>query len=49
LKLAQIAQPVRAAVTGKTVSPGIFDVLMILGKEKSLKRLDRQVAQFTAK
>lgn len=49
LKLAQIAQPVRAAVTGKTVSPGIFDVLMILGKEKSLKRLDRQVAQFTPK
>lgn len=44
LKLAQIAQPVRAAVTGKTVSPGIFDVLMILGKEKSLKRLDRQIA-----
>jgi glutamyl-tRNA synthetase len=48
LKLAQIAQPVRAAVTGKTVSPGIFDVLMILGKEKSLKRLDRQIAQLSS-
>ncbi|TAK07193.1 MAG: glutamate--tRNA ligase [Candidatus Manganitrophaceae bacterium] len=44
LKLAQIAQPVRAAVTGKTVSPGIFDVLMILGRERALKRLDNQIA-----
>lgn len=44
-KLAKIAQPVRAAVTGKTVSPGIFDVLEILGKEKTLKRLDDQIAR----
>lgn len=43
-KLAKIAQPIRAAVTGKTVSPGIFDVLEILGKEKSLKRIDQQIA-----
>ncbi len=43
LKLAQVAQPIRAAITGKTVSPGIFDVLMILGKEKSLARLLRQI------
>ncbi len=43
-KLAKIAQPVRAAVTGKTVSPGIFDVLEILGKEKALKRIDAQIA-----
>lgn len=43
-KLAKIAQPIRAAVTGKTVSPGIFDVLEILGKEKSLKRIDAQIA-----
>jgi glutamyl-tRNA synthetase len=43
MKLAQIAQPVRAAVTGKTVSPGIFEVLEILGKDKTLKRLDDQV------
>ncbi len=42
-KLAKIAQPVRAAVTGKTVSPGIFDVLEILGKEKALERLDDQI------
>ncbi len=43
MKLAQIAQPIRAAVTGKTVSPGIFEVLEILGKEKTLKRLDEQI------
>jgi len=43
LKLSQVAQPIRAAITGKTVSPGIFDVLMILGKEKSLSRLSRQI------
>jgi len=42
-KLAKIAQPIRAAVTGKTVSPGIFDVLEILGKEKSLKRINTQI------
>ena len=41
LKLSQVAQPIRAAITGKTVSPGIFDVLIILGKEKSLARLTR--------
>jgi glutamyl-tRNA synthetase len=41
LKLAQVAQPVRAAVTGKTVSPGIFEVLALLGREKTLGRLDR--------
>jgi glutamyl-tRNA synthetase len=39
IKLGNIAQPVRVAVTGKTESPGIFEVLEILGKEKTLKRL----------
>ncbi len=43
LKLAKVAQSIRAAVTGKTVSPGIFDVLEILGKEATLIRLDRQI------
>jgi glutamyl-tRNA synthetase len=42
-KLSDVAQPIRAAVTGKTVSPGIFDVLLILGKEKALARLTRQI------
>ncbi|MFQ5597120.1 MAG: glutamate--tRNA ligase [Nitrospiria bacterium] len=46
-KLAQVAQPLRAAVTGKVVSPGIFDVLEILGKEKTLKRVDAQIARLS--
>ncbi len=41
IKLSLVAQPIRAAITGKTVSPGIFDVLIILGKGKSLARLAR--------
>lgn len=44
LGLGKIAQPVRLAVTGGTVSPGIFEVLEVLGKEKSLARLRRAAA-----
>jgi glutamyl-tRNA synthetase len=39
LKLGQVAQPLRAALTGRTSSPPIFDVLAILGKDESLVRL----------
>ncbi len=39
LKLGKIAQPVRVALTGKTVSPGIFEIVEALGKEKTLARL----------
>lgn len=42
-KLGNIAQPVRVAITGKTESPGIFEVLEIVGKEKTLKRLGRAI------
>ncbi|KPK44222.1 MAG: glutamyl-Q tRNA(Asp) ligase [Nitrospira bacterium SM23_35] len=42
-KLGNIAQPVRVAVTGRTESPGIFEVLQILGKEKTLNRLARAI------
>lgn len=38
-KLGDIAQPLRVALAGKTVSPGIFEVMEILGKEESLGRL----------
>ncbi|MBM3608319.1 MAG: glutamate--tRNA ligase, partial [Alphaproteobacteria bacterium] len=41
-KLGQIAQPLRAALTGRAASPGIFDVLVILGREESLARLSDQ-------
>jgi len=39
LKLGKIAQPLRAALTGRTKSPGIFDVLAILGREETLGRI----------
>ncbi|HKY82983.1 MAG TPA: glutamate--tRNA ligase [Sphingobium sp.] len=39
LGLGKVAQPLRAALTGRTVSPGIFDVLFLLGKANSLERL----------
>jgi len=39
VKLGKIAQPLRAALTGRAVSPGIFDVLAVLGREESLARL----------
>jgi glutamyl-tRNA synthetase len=42
LKLGAVAQPLRAAMTGKTTSPGIFDVLAVLGRQECLARLDDQ-------
>ncbi|HEY1735816.1 MAG TPA: glutamate--tRNA ligase [Methylovirgula sp.] len=44
LKLGQVAQPLRAALTGRSTSPGIFDVLEILGRDESLDRLRDQAA-----
>ena len=41
-KLGAIAQPLRAAATGRATSPGIFDVLAVLGREESLGRLRDQ-------
>lgn len=34
-----VAQPIRVALTGTTVSPGIYEVLSILGKERVVKRI----------
>ncbi len=39
LKLGKVAQPLRAALTGSTVSPGIFEVAAVLGRDESLARL----------
>ncbi|WP_296716436.1 glutamate--tRNA ligase [Erythrobacter sp.] len=44
LGLGKLAQPMRAALTGSTTSPGIFDVLVLLGREEALARLDAQAA-----
>jgi glutamyl-tRNA synthetase len=40
IKLGKIAQPVRVALTGGTVSPGIYDVIEVLGKDRTLKRIE---------
>lgn len=40
IKLGKIAQPLRAGLTGSNISPGIFEVMEILGREESLARLD---------
>ncbi|MFQ5508641.1 MAG: glutamate--tRNA ligase [Leptospirillia bacterium] len=40
LKLGKLAQPTRTALTGRTVSPGIYEVLEILGKERALARIE---------
>ena len=45
IKLGNLAQPVRVAVTGKAESPGIFEVLEVLGKEKVLKRLEKAIKE----
>lgn len=41
IKLGRLAQPVRVALTGGTASPGIFEVIEVLGKERTLRRLGR--------
>ena len=45
LKLGQAAQPLRIALTGSTMSPGVFDVLAVLGQAESIGRLRDQAAQ----
>ncbi|MBI5197785.1 MAG: glutamate--tRNA ligase [Nitrospirae bacterium] len=42
-KMGQVAQPVRVALTGRTVSPGIYDVIEILGRGKTIRRLERAI------
>jgi glutamyl-tRNA synthetase len=45
VKLGKLAQPLRAALTGRTTSPGIFDVLLLLGKGESLDRIADQMVE----
>ena len=45
VKLGKLAQPLRAALTGRTTSPGIFDVLALLGREESLARIADQIVE----
>ncbi len=48
LGLGKLAQPLRAALTGQTTSPGIFDVLVLLGRDESLARIADQALAATA-
>ncbi|KJR43049.1 glutamyl-tRNA ligase [Candidatus Magnetoovum chiemensis] len=42
-KLGEIAQPVRVALTASTASPSIFEIMVILGKEKTLRRINKAI------
>jgi glutamyl-tRNA synthetase len=44
LGLGKLAQPLRAALTGQTTSPGIFDVLVLIGRDEALGRIGDQLA-----
>jgi len=44
-KLGKVAQPLRAALTGRSTSPGIFDVLVVLGREEALGRISDQTSK----
>ena len=48
LSLGQLAQPTRVSVTGTAASPGIFETLELLGRERTLERLDRALAHIDA-
>jgi glutamyl-tRNA synthetase len=45
VKLGKLAQPLRAALTGRATSPGIFDVLALLGRDESLARIADQMVE----
>ena len=45
LGMGKVAQPIRVAVTGTTISPPIFETLMILGQAKTVARIDRCLAE----
>ena len=45
LKMGKLAQPLRVALTGRTVSPGIYEVMELLGKERTLTRLQEGIQQ----
>jgi glutamyl-tRNA synthetase len=48
VKLGQVAQPLRAAMTGAAQSPGLFDVMAVLGRNETLGRIDDALARMEA-
>ena len=49
IKLGKVAQPIRVALTGKTASPGLFEVMTVLGQDAVLSRLEKAIAHINAK
>ncbi|RLD94012.1 MAG: glutamate--tRNA ligase [Aquificota bacterium] len=49
VKLKHLAQPCRVALTGKTVSPGIFEIISVMGKEEAISRLKRAIEHIKSK
>jgi len=49
VKLVKVAQPVRVALTGRSISPGLFEVIDILGKDRTAKRLQKAIAFIRAR
>jgi glutamyl-tRNA synthetase len=49
IKLGDIAQPLRVALTGTSVSPGLFEVMEVLGKETVLRRMDSVLVHIASK
>ena len=47
MKMGQLAQPVRIALTGRTASPGLFDVMEVLGRDRTLFRLRQGIQRAT--
>ena len=45
IKMGQLAQPVRVALTGRTASPGLFEVMEVLGRDRTLIRLRKGIEQ----
>jgi glutamyl-tRNA synthetase len=49
ITLRKLAQPLRIALTGRTASPGIFEVMEVLGKETVIKRITKAIAHIRSK
>ena len=49
IKLGKVAQPLRVALTGKTISPGIFEIMEVMGQEMVIKRLSNAISHIKSK
>ena len=49
IKLGKIAQPLRVALTGKTASPGIFEMMEVLGKDAVVSRIEKAIGHIQEK